>query len=51
MNIGGAFKDALTEPGAWSMGIGGFGETLPYHDNKITLDKLKKTNGIKYSVI
>ncbi|MES2111463.1 MAG: GMC family oxidoreductase [Bacteroidota bacterium] len=42
MNIGGAFKDALTEPGVWSMGIGGFGETLPYHDNKITLDKTRK---------
>jgi len=42
MNIGGAFKDALTEPGVWSMGIGGFGETLPYHENKITLDKTKK---------
>jgi choline dehydrogenase-like flavoprotein len=24
------------------MGIGGFGETLPYHDNKITLDKTVK---------
>jgi choline dehydrogenase-like flavoprotein len=24
------------------MGITGFGETLPYHDNKITLDKTKK---------
>ncbi|MDO3644132.1 MAG: GMC oxidoreductase [Mucilaginibacter sp.] len=42
MNIGGAFKDALTEPGAWTMGIGGFGETLPYHENKITLDKTRK---------
>ncbi|PWK79151.1 choline dehydrogenase-like flavoprotein [Mucilaginibacter oryzae] len=42
MNIGGAFKDALTEPGAWHVGMGGFGETLPYHDNKITLDKTKK---------
>lgn len=42
MNIGGAFKDALTEPGVWSMGIGGFGETLPYHENKITLDKTRK---------
>ena len=41
-NIGGEFKDALSEPGAWSMGIGGFGETLPYHENKITLDKTKK---------
>jgi choline dehydrogenase-like flavoprotein len=42
MNIGGDFKDALSEPGAWSMGMGGFGETLPYHENKITLDKSKK---------
>jgi choline dehydrogenase-like flavoprotein len=42
MNIGGDFKDALTEPGTWTMGIGGFGETLPYHENKITLDKTVK---------
>jgi choline dehydrogenase-like flavoprotein len=40
--IGGAFKDALTEPGTWSMAMGGFGETLPYHENKITLDKTVK---------
>jgi choline dehydrogenase-like flavoprotein len=39
MSIGGAFKDALAEPGAWNMGIGGFGETLPYHDNRCYLDK------------
>lgn len=42
MNIGGDFKDALAEPGPWSIGMGGFGEILPYHDNKITLDKTKK---------
>ncbi|MEO8794062.1 MAG: GMC family oxidoreductase [Daejeonella sp.] len=42
MNIGGDFKDALLEPGQWSMGITGFGETLPYHENKISLDKTKK---------
>lgn len=42
LNIGGDFKDALTEPGSWSFGMGGFGETLPYHENKITLDKTKK---------
>lgn len=42
MNIGGDFKDALTEPGSWTMGINGFGETLPYHENKVTLDKNKK---------
>ena len=42
MNIGGEFKDALAEPGPWTMGMGGFGEILPYHENKITLDKTKK---------
>jgi choline dehydrogenase-like flavoprotein len=42
MNIGGEFKDALAEPGEWSIGFGGFGEILPYHENKVTLDKTKK---------
>lgn len=42
MNIGGGYKDALAEPGPWRMGIGGFGEILPYHENKVTLDKTKK---------
>ncbi|BAV05520.1 Choline dehydrogenase [Filimonas lacunae] len=42
LNIGGDFKDALSEPGRWSMGMGGFGEVLPYHDNRIYLDKAKK---------
>ena len=42
LNIGGDFKEALTEPGAWSIGATGFGEILPYHDNKITLDKNMK---------
>lgn len=42
MTIGGEYKDALAEPGPWKMGITAFGETLPYHENKITLDKTKK---------
>ena len=42
MNVGGAFKDALTEPGPWVMGIGGFGELLPHHNNTISLDKERK---------
>lgn len=42
MNIGGDFKDALGEPGPWGFGIIAFGETLPHHDNKVTLDKTKK---------
>ncbi len=42
LNIGGDFKEALTEPGAWTIGATGFGEILPYHDNKITLSKTVK---------
>ena len=42
LNIGGDYKDVLAEPGQWNIGIGGFGEILPYHENKITLDKNKK---------
>lgn len=42
MSIGGELKDALAEPGPWRMGITGFGETLPYHENKVTLDKSVK---------
>jgi len=34
LNIGAELKEALTEPGQWSMGIGGFGEILPYHETK-----------------
>ena len=39
LTIGGDFKDALCEPGGWSIGITGFGEMLPYHENKISLNK------------
>ncbi len=42
LNIGRDFKEALTEPGKWSIGAGGFGEILPYHENKITLDEKVK---------
>ncbi len=42
LTIGGDLKDALAEPGGWRIGLTGFGEMLPYHDNKITLNKDKK---------
>jgi choline dehydrogenase-like flavoprotein len=42
LNIGAELRSALSEPGGWTMGVGGFGETLPYHDNKVTLDKTRK---------
>ena len=42
LGIGGAFKDAATQPGSWTIGGTAFGEMLPNHDNKITLDDTKK---------
>jgi choline dehydrogenase-like flavoprotein len=42
MSIGSELKDAITEPGGWNIGATGFGEILPYHENKIYLDKTKK---------
>lgn len=41
--IGQSLKEALSVPSDhWGMGIMGFGEMLPYHENKISLDKTKK---------
>jgi choline dehydrogenase-like flavoprotein len=37
--IGAELKDAMTEPGKWGMNILGFGEMLPDHSNKMTLNK------------
>ena len=42
LSVGADFKEALTEPGGWTIGATGFGEILPYHENKISLDKDKK---------
>jgi choline dehydrogenase-like flavoprotein len=42
MNIGAELKETLAEPGSWHIGATGFGEVLPYHDNKISLDKNQK---------
>lgn len=40
--IGAAFKERLTEAGGWSIGFTGFGECLPYAENRVTLSKDKK---------
>jgi choline dehydrogenase-like flavoprotein len=42
LSYGKDLKDELMKPGHWRIGMGGFGECLPYHDNKMTLnyDKL-----------
>ncbi|MCO6460164.1 MAG: GMC family oxidoreductase [Saprospiraceae bacterium] len=40
--LGKEFKEAKFKPNKWYIGITGFGEMLPYHDNTIKLDKEKK---------
>ena len=42
LGVGGAFKDAAAEPGQWMIGGTAFGEMLPNHDNRVTLDEAKK---------
>ena len=42
LSIGADLKAALTEPGHWTIGMGGFGEMLPHHDNRIYLDPTVK---------
>jgi choline dehydrogenase-like flavoprotein len=42
LGVGGGFKDAMAQPGKWTIGATAFGEMLPNHANRITLDKDKK---------
>lgn len=47
LNIGAPLKEAVSKPGQWTVGMGGFGEILPYHENKVTLNKdLKDKYGL-----
>ncbi|MEZ0472036.1 GMC oxidoreductase [Luteimonas salinilitoris] len=40
--LGEALKKKAQAPGPWSIGMGGFGEILPYHDNRVTIDRSGK---------
>ncbi|MEI6412394.1 MAG: GMC family oxidoreductase [Bacteroidota bacterium] len=48
LSIGADFKDELAEPGQWTLGLGGFGEMLPYQENRVTIDKTKKDKWGQY---
>lgn len=41
VQIGAGFKDAMCEPGPWKIRLYGYGECLPYQDNRVTLSKTK----------
>ena len=42
LGVGGGFKDAMASPGDWVMGATAFGEMLPYHHNRVFIDKDRK---------
>ncbi|WP_416307759.1 GMC oxidoreductase [Neptunicella sp. SCSIO 80796] len=42
LGIGADLKNTLAEPGSWNIGMGGFGEILPDHRNKVSLDSKVK---------
>lgn len=42
LSVGSQYKDEAAEPGGWGIGATGFGEILPYHENRITLDRNTK---------
>lgn len=42
MGYGAKLKEAVLKPGGWQIGVTGFGEFLPYDDNRVTLSVDKK---------
>jgi choline dehydrogenase-like flavoprotein len=42
LGVGASFKDAMATPGPWRMGATAFGEMLPNHDNRISIDDARK---------
>ncbi|MBI1769278.1 MAG: GMC family oxidoreductase [Bacteroidetes bacterium] len=42
LSIGADLKQLVTSPGKWGMGMTGFGEFLPVHSNRMTINKNKK---------
>ena len=45
--LGAELKQKAATPGPWVIRLGGFGEILPHHDNRVTLDRTRKDkNGL-----
>lgn len=38
-DLGASLKQAVQQPGAWNISLNGYGECLPYADNRVTLNK------------
>jgi choline dehydrogenase-like flavoprotein len=47
LSLGSKLKEEVTKPGKWTIGMGGFGEILPYHENHVVINKnLKDKHGL-----
>jgi len=42
LSFGADYKNEVTTPGLWTMGLSGFGETLPYYENRMYLHATEK---------
>jgi len=42
LGVGAAFKERAAQPGEWTIGGTAFGEMLPNHANKVTIDQTRK---------
>lgn len=42
LGYGADLKDGILKPGSWTIGATGFGEMLPYHDNRVRLSETEK---------
>jgi len=42
MGYGKGLKEEILKPGKWQIGVTGFGEFLPYDDNRVTLSPTEK---------
>ena len=42
LGYGKAYKEAMLQPGGWTIGMTGFGEMLPHPENRVTLSKDKQ---------
>ena len=50
LTIGADFKETITYPGAWSIGFTGFGECLPYAENRASLNRDQKDHWGRYTL-
>jgi choline dehydrogenase-like flavoprotein len=47
LSLGAQLKEEVSKPGKWTIGMGGFGEVLPYHENHVVINRdLKDVHGL-----